>query len=78
MESVTVAAGTFNAMHVSCQINTSTSITADTQTAPMVTTAQSDRWYAANVGLVKSKDQGSVDQGTTNSSVTELTAYSIP
>jgi hypothetical protein len=78
MESVTVAAGAFNAMHVSCQINTSTLITADSQDVPMVTTAQSDRWYATNVGLVKSNDQGSIDQGKTNTSVTELTTYTIP
>jgi hypothetical protein len=78
MESVTVAAGTFNAMHVNCTTSTSTIINTKNQPIPIVTASQADKWYAANVGLVKSDDQGSVGQGKTNSSVLALTAYTIP
>jgi hypothetical protein len=78
MESVTVAAGTFNAMHVNCTTSTSTIINTQNQSVPIVTASQADKWYAANVGLVKSDDQGSVGQGKTNSSVLALTAYTIP
>ena len=75
IESVTVAAGTFDAIHVSCQTSTSTTIA---QTDPIVITSQGDKWYASNVGLVKSSDTGNVQAGKLSTSVLELTAYTIP
>jgi hypothetical protein len=77
MESVTVAAGTFNALHVTCNTSTSAQITSTSQSVLSVYTDQADEWYAANVGLVKSNDQGTINNVATSPSVLELTAYKI-
>ena len=74
-ESVNVTAGTFDAMHITCKTSTSTVIDSTSQSAPSLYTSQTDDWYAANIGLVKTNDQFSINQGKTNSSVLELTAY---
>lgn len=73
LESVTVAAGTFNAMRVDCV--TTMSLSLDMQGVPieMTLSLNGTNWYAENIGLVKSASSG---QGI--ESVIELLSYSIP
>lgn len=73
VESVTVAAGTFDAMRVDCQTDMKITITMlDTPvTTPLTFTTSS--WFAENVGLVKETKTG---QGVDSN--IELTSYNIP
>ena len=73
VESVTVPAGTFDAMRVDCQVNMN--ITIDISGSPFTTpiTLNNTNWYALKVGLVKT-----VSTGSGLDSTTELTSYSIP
>ncbi len=77
METVSVPAGTFNALKV--QVNTTFSFTMNVQglAIPVAITGVSYMWYAPGVGLVKSEDTGDFN-GTTFSSTTELQSYVIP
>ena len=72
-ESVTVPAGTFDAMRVDCQVTMN--ITLDMAGSPLATTISlnNTNWYAIKVGLVKT-----VSTGSGLDSVIELTSYSIP
>jgi len=72
-ESVTVAAGTFNAMKVDCQTVMDISLTM--QGSPINTnlTFNSTIWYAEKVGMVKTSASG-----TGFDSTIELTSYKIP
>ncbi len=78
MESVTVKAGTFNAMHVTCKTISTTSIQTQGQSVPVTSNSQSDKYYAPHVGFVKEVDQGSVGGGKVNTDELDLTAYTIP
>jgi hypothetical protein len=73
MESVTVEAGTFNAMRVDCQ--TVMKITITMQETPIETALNMNgvNWYAEGVGLVKSTSTG---EGL--DSTIELVSYNIP
>ena len=73
MESVTVEAGTFDAMRVDCMTNMKITITM--QETPVETTVilNGSNWYAENVGMVKSASTG---QGI--DSTIELVSYNIP
>ena len=73
VESVTVAAGTFNAMKVECQTVMDISLTM--QGSPINTnlTFNSTIWYAEKVGMVKTSASG-----TGFDSTIELTSYKIP
>ena len=75
MESVSVAAGTFDAMKVTCVYQMNITVNMDS-TGPMSLpfSSTSDVWFAPNVGMVKTVDQNS-DLGDTT---IELTDYSIP
>lgn len=73
VESVTVPAGTFDAMRVDCQVNMN--ITIDIAGSPFTTPIAlvNTNWYALKVGLVKT-----VSTGSGLDSTTELTSYLIP
>jgi len=72
-ESVTVPAGTFDAMHFDCQ--TTMLITITFNGSPIETNLDlaSSNWYAPKVGLIKTITIGSGLETTV-----ELTSYSIP
>jgi len=73
-ESVTVPAGTFNAVHMDCTSNITIIITMNGTDAPRTVSTTSTMWYAPGVGMVKSDN---VINGSGNSTL-ELTAYHIP
>lgn len=74
MESVTVPAGTFDAMKVTCQDTINITITMEGAVVPVpAINMTTDSWYAPGVGLVKSVSTGS-DIDTT----IVLLAYSLP
>lgn len=72
-ESVTVPAGTFDAMRVDCKVDMN--ITIDMSGSPFTTpiALNNTNWYALKVGLVKT-----VSTGSGLDSTTELTSYLIP
>lgn len=71
-ESVTVPAGTFDAVKVDCQTNTQ--ITISGVDAPSTSNTTSTAWYASGVGMVKAVS--TLTDGSTRT--IELTSYSIP
>ena len=72
-ESVTVPAGTFDAMRVDCQTTMNITITMANTPVTTALTFSTSSWFVENIGLVKeSKTGDSVD------SVIELTSYNIP
>ncbi|MBL8063106.1 MAG: hypothetical protein JNK32_08820 [Anaerolineales bacterium] len=73
VESVTIPAGTFDAMRVECQVNMN--ITLEMSGSPFATSIAltNTNWYAIKVGLVKT-----VSTGSGLDSTIELTSYSIP
>lgn len=73
-ESVTVVAGTFNAVRMDCQTNISITITLNGADVPTNINTTSTVWYAPGVGMVKSDN---VVSGSGNNTI-ELTAYNIP
>lgn len=72
-ESVTVAAGTFDAVRIDCQTNMNITITMNGApiSSPFSFTATS--WYTEKVGLIKT-----ATSGTDLDSTVELTSYTIP
>jgi hypothetical protein len=72
-ESVTVQAGTFDAMRVDCQTNINITITMSGQDIQNAIEFSSSNWYAENVGLVKTTTSGSGLDSTI-----ELISYNIP
>jgi uncharacterized protein DUF3108 len=77
MESVTVPAGTFDALKI--QIDTTLDITASIQgvTVPVQFSGSYTYWFVKDVGWVKASGTGSVS-GTSFSETIELQAYNIP
>ncbi len=73
VESVTVPAGTFDAMRVDCQTNMNITITMANTPVTTALKFTTTSWYAENVGAVKTAKTG--DGGN---SVIELTSYNIP
>jgi len=72
-ESVSVPAGDFNAMKVTCQTNMIITITIAGTSIPTPVNITSVSWYAPNVGMVKSTGTGANFDTTT-----VLTSYTIP
>ena len=70
-ESVTVPAGTFDALKVEC--NSKITVTLEGMAIPFVIDGPSTAWYAQGVGMVKSVGSGGGYEATI-----ELTAYQIP
>lgn len=73
LESVTVPAGTFDAMRVDCQITMILSLGMSDPPTQMTLDLSNSNWYATNIGLVKT-----VSTGEGLDSVIELVSYSIP
>ena len=73
LESVTVEAGTFNAMRVDCATTMSLSLNMQGVPLDMTLNLNGTNWYAENIGLVKS-----ITSGEGVESVIELLSYSIP
>jgi hypothetical protein len=73
-ESVTVPAGTFDAIRMDCKTDIAITITMNGVAVPTNVSTTSKMWYAPGVGMVKSDNVLGAD---TNSTI-ELTAYTIP
>ena len=73
VESVTVPAGTFDAMRVDCQTNMNITITMANTPVTTALKFTTTSWYAENVGAVKTAKTGDGEN-----SVIELTSYNIP
>ena len=73
-ETVTVPAGTFEAIRVDCQVNIIMTITMAGMDIPANFNSTTTAWHAAGVGMVKSVS----DPGADLSTSIELTAYNIP
>ncbi|GAB4570556.1 MAG: hypothetical protein Fur0017_17380 [Anaerolineales bacterium] len=73
IESITVPAGTFDAMRVDCQMSMDVTISMPELPVSSSLSLSGTTWYAEGVGMVKtSATGGGMD------SVTELTSYNIP
>ena len=76
-ESVTVPAGTFDALKVEVDVNLNVNATYEGITLPVSFRGDYTYWFAPNVGWVKASGTGNV-LGNSFSDITELHSYSIP
>jgi hypothetical protein len=76
-ESVTVPAGTFNAMKLHVDLRLEMQVTYSGFTAPAVFNVPSDIWYAQDVGWVKASSSGDIFGMPFNENI-ELQSYNIP
>jgi hypothetical protein len=76
-ESVTVPAGTFNAMKIHVDLTLDMQVTYSGFNTPAVFTTSSDVWFAPGVGWVKATSSGEV-LGTAYNETIELQSYNIP
>jgi hypothetical protein len=76
-ESVTVPAGTFNAMKEQVTTNLNMQVAMQSLNIPVTMTEDSTVWYAPNVGMVKEVDNASVMGNTVNDTI-ELQSYNVP
>jgi hypothetical protein len=77
MESVTVDAGTFDAMRVDGQMTVDLTVNVSGVTAPVTLSTKFSSWYAPGVGLVKMSQTGSL-AGVALNVDNDLTSYSLP
>ena len=77
MESVTVPAGTFDALRVEVNVTLDIEATYSGITLPVTFSGDYTYWFAPNVGWVKASGTGTV-LGSSFSDTTELQSYSIP
>jgi hypothetical protein len=77
MESVTVPAGTFDAMKVEGTSTVKVAASYHGLSLPITSVVKTTFWFAPGVGWVKSSESGEL-AGTAISSVTELQSYNIP
>jgi hypothetical protein len=73
IESVTVEAGNFDAMHFDCQITIDISITLNGNENQTTIQVNSNNWHAANIGMIKT-----IATGAGINSTIELVSYNIP
>jgi len=73
IESVTVPAGTFDALRFDCQTNTDIMITMSGNDIEQTIDFTASNWYAEGVGLIKT-----VTTGSGLDSTIELVSYTIP
>jgi hypothetical protein len=73
IESVTVTAGTFQAMRIDCSTVINISLTIEDKPNQTTLTLTTANWYAENVGLVRTVTTGEGYDGTV-----ELLSYTIP
>ncbi len=76
-ESVTVPAGTFNAMKIQITTNFNMQMNMQGANIPVTLTSNTTAWYVPNVGMVKQVDNASMMGGTINAT-TELRSYNVP
>jgi len=76
-ESVTVPAGTFNAMKIHVNMVLDMQITLSGFTTPITFTSPTDMWFAPSVGWIKSVSSGEL-MGTSFDETIELQSYTIP
>jgi hypothetical protein len=76
-ESVTVPAGTFEALKVEVDVTLNVNATYEGITLPVSFTGDYTYWFAPNVGWVKASGTGSV-LGNSFTDTTELQSYNIP
>ena len=76
-ESVTVPAGTFDALKVEVHVTLNVDATYEGITLPVSFSGEYTYWFAPGVGWVKSSGTGNV-LGSSFSDTTELQSYSIP
>jgi hypothetical protein len=76
-ESVTVPAGTFDALKVTVNVTLNVDATYEGITLPVSFSGDYTYWFAPNVGWVKASGTGNV-LGSSFSDTTELQSYSIP
>ena len=76
-ESVTVPAGTFDALKVAVNVTLNVNATYEGITLPVSFSGDYTYWFAPNVGWVKASGTGTV-LGSSFSDTTELQSYSIP
>lgn len=76
-ESVTVPAGTFNAMKIQVNTTLTLNVTYQGLSVPVTFTSTYNYWFAQGVGWVKNSGTGSA-AGTSFNETTELQSYSIP
>lgn len=76
-ESVTVAAGEFNAMKIHIEFVIDMQMTMEDIVIPLLFESESTVWYALGVGWVKSEDRAEID-GVESLSSVELQSYFIP
>jgi len=76
-ESVTVPAGTFNAMKIHVELVLDMQITFSGVNTPAQFANSSDMWFAPDVGWIKSTSSGDI-MGTTYNETIELQSYNIP
>ncbi len=76
-ESVTVPAGTFNAMKVQIEGTFNVQVSVSGINMPIAVTDNSTAWYAPGVGMVKLTDASNL-MGQSINATTELQSYKIP
>ena len=76
-ESVTVPAGTFDALKVQVNVTLNINATYEGMTLPVSFTGAYTYWFAPNVGWVKASGTGNV-MGNSFTDTTELQSYNIP
>jgi hypothetical protein len=76
-ESVTVPAGTFDALKVEVDVTLNINATYEGITLPVSFSGDYTYWFAPGVGWVKASGTGSV-LGSSFSDITELQSYNIP
>lgn len=77
LESVSVAAGTFEAMKVAVTTTLSFTMVIEEVEIPAAFTSSGYSWYAPGVGWIKSMDVSEI-MGVTSESSVELQSYSLP
>jgi hypothetical protein len=78
METVTVPAGTFEAMKLQIHITFNMVVDVQGMSLPIAFESDTSTWYAPGVGWVKSDESTSLDGGDAFVSGIELQAYAIP
>lgn len=77
VESVTVPAGTFDAMKIQADTTLNITVNINGLSVPVVFTSSYTYWYASNVGEVKASGTGSIATQSFSETI-ELQSYNIP
>jgi hypothetical protein len=77
VESITVPAGTFDAMKIQADTTLNITVNINGLTVPVVFTSSYTYWYAPNVGEVKASGTGSIAAQSFSETI-ELQSYNVP